>query len=108
MSRARKGADLRRDPRFALHGPTRDPPDGHPAAWPGEVKVAGRARYGGEHDAEESAGEIFRADLDEVVFTECERRRVCTGDRVVAAGPAAWFRWSAPEAWSGGGCGGGA
>jgi hypothetical protein len=69
MSGARKGADLRRDPRFALHGPTRDPPDGHPAAWPGEVKVAGRARYGGEHDAEESAGETFRADIEEVVFT---------------------------------------
>ena len=42
MSDARKGADLRRDARFALHGPTVDPPE-NPAEWPGEAKVAGRA-----------------------------------------------------------------
>jgi hypothetical protein len=67
MPGARKGADLRRDPRFALHGATVDPPEGDPAGWPGEAKVAGRAWRVGE--LAEPAGELFRADLDEVVFT---------------------------------------
>jgi hypothetical protein len=69
MAGARKGADLRRDPRFALHGPTSDPPDDQPAAWPGEAKVAGRARYGGELGGEEPSDDVFRADIEEVVFT---------------------------------------
>ena len=43
MPGARKGADLRRDPRFALHGPTFHPQDGKEAEWPGEAKIAGRA-----------------------------------------------------------------
>ena len=43
MPAARKGADLVRDPRFALHGPTVDPPEDNPSGWPGEAKVAGRA-----------------------------------------------------------------
>src|SRR5689334_1711687 len=67
MPGARKGADLRRDPRFALHGATVDPPEGDPAGWPGEAKVAGRAWRVGE--LAEPAGELFRADLHEVVFT---------------------------------------
>ena len=36
MPGARKGADLRRDPRFALHGPTVHPEEGKEAGWPGE------------------------------------------------------------------------
>ena len=68
MPHARKGADLRRDPRFALHSATTDPPEGDPAGWPGEAKVAGRAMYVRELDGEPS-GELFRADLDEVVVT---------------------------------------
>src|SRR5271166_7049337 len=43
MPGARKGADLRRDPRFALHGPTFHPEAGKEAEWPGEAKIAGRA-----------------------------------------------------------------
>src|SRR5213595_2882573 len=43
MAGARKGADLRRDPRFALHGPTVHPVDGKEAEWPGEAKIAGQA-----------------------------------------------------------------
>src|SRR6478672_3256396 len=43
MSDSRKGADLRRDGRFALHGPTFHPVEGQEAAWPGEAKIAGRA-----------------------------------------------------------------
>ena len=38
MWRARKALDLRRDPRFALHTGSEDPPD-----WPGDAKLAGIA-----------------------------------------------------------------
>jgi hypothetical protein len=39
-----KCLDLIRDPRFALHTATVDPPDGgDPAAWPGDAKIAGTA-----------------------------------------------------------------
>jgi hypothetical protein len=68
MTGARKGADLHRDPRFALHSPSVDPPEGNPAGWTGDAKIAGRAYPAGpvEGDAE---GELFRADIEEVVFT---------------------------------------
>jgi hypothetical protein len=70
MPGARKGADLHRDPRFALHGPTTDPPDDDPTRWPGEAKIAGRARFAKELDgAEGPPGELFRADIDQVVCT---------------------------------------
>jgi hypothetical protein len=68
MPDARKGADLARDPRFALHGPTVDPPEGEPTGWTGEAKVAGRAVLVGDV-AGEAPGQLFRADLDEVVLT---------------------------------------
>ena len=68
MPGARKGADLHRDPRFALHSPSVDPPEGNPAGWAGDAKIAGRAvpagTVGGDTD-----GELFRADIDEVVVT---------------------------------------
>src|SRR5436309_11077564 len=47
MSNARKGADLRRDPRFAVHSATVDPIEGDEAQWPGEAKIAGRAVHSG-------------------------------------------------------------
>ena len=78
MPDARKGADLRRDPRFALHGPTVDPPEGQPTGWPGEAKVAGRAVLAAPADGETS-GEVFRADLHEVVLT----RLTEAGDRLL-------------------------
>jgi pyridoxamine 5'-phosphate oxidase-like protein len=60
MPGARKGADLRRDPRLALHSATVDPVDGEEAKWPGEAKVSGRAV---------DTGEGFRVDVAEVVHT---------------------------------------
>jgi hypothetical protein len=78
MPGARKGADLVRNPRFALHGPTVDPPEDHPAGWPGEAKVAGRAVLVGDLEGE-PAGQLFRADLDEVVLT----RLTDAGDRLL-------------------------
>lgn len=68
MPRARKGADLRRDPRFALHSATVDPQDGAEAQWPGEAKVAGRAVAAGPI-TEGPDGERFHADITEVVHT---------------------------------------
>jgi hypothetical protein len=68
MARARKGADLRRDPRFALHSATVDPVDGDEASWPGEAKIAGRAVPAGPVTGGPD-GEKFRADLTEVVHT---------------------------------------
>jgi hypothetical protein len=73
MPGARKGADLRRDPRFALHGATVDPVEGSEAEWPGEVKVSGRALYAGAlTDGPE--GDLFRADVSEVVHTHLDER----------------------------------
>jgi hypothetical protein len=71
MPAARKGADLRRDPRFALHGPNFHPVEGHEADWPGEAKIAGRALPAGSvgGDGEAPHGEAFAADLSEVVLT---------------------------------------
>ena len=68
MPEARKGADLRRDPRFALHGPTFHPQEGKEAAWPGEAKIAGRAVSAGPI-GDGPAGDLFRADISEVVIT---------------------------------------
>ena len=68
LPEARKGADLRRDPRFALHGATVDPVEGHEGEWPGEVKVAGRAVFAGP-TTEGPSGDLFRADLAEAVHT---------------------------------------
>jgi hypothetical protein len=65
MPGARKGADLRRDPRFALHGPVVHPQEGKEAEWPGEAKIAGRAVLAGD----EPDGDQFRADISEVVIT---------------------------------------
>ena len=75
MNGARKGADLRRDPRFALHGPTFHPAEGREAEWSGEAKVAGRAVPSGpvgpsDGDTDgEADGEMFTADVTEVVVT---------------------------------------
>jgi len=68
MANARKGADLRRDPRFALHSATVDPVEGAEARWPGEAKIAGRAIAAGPI-TEGPAGDRFHADIVEVVHT---------------------------------------
>jgi hypothetical protein len=69
MPGARKGADLKRDPRFALHGPTFHPEDGKEADWPGEAKIAGRAVPARSGDGAEGAPDMFRAEIAEVVVT---------------------------------------
>jgi hypothetical protein len=71
MPNARKGADLRRDPRFAIHSATVDPVEGSEAQWPGEAKIAGRAIAAGPI-AEGPDGELFHADIAEVVHTHLD------------------------------------
>jgi Pyridoxamine 5'-phosphate oxidase len=78
MPNARKGADLRRDPRFALHSATVDPVEGSEAQWPGEAKISGRAMAadpltdgadGNRADGDGADGDRFHADIAEVVHT---------------------------------------
>jgi len=68
MAGARKGADLRRDPRFALHCATVDPVEGEEARWPGEAKISGRAIHAGPL-TQGPEGDSFRVDIAEVVHT---------------------------------------
>ncbi|MEX0791283.1 MAG: pyridoxamine 5'-phosphate oxidase family protein [Actinomycetota bacterium] len=77
MPNSRKALDLRRDPRFALHGPTVDPSDN----WKGDVKISGRAVEVDDEamrrkvaGAEGPPGDfhLFRADITEVVVTAVE------------------------------------
>jgi hypothetical protein len=69
MPDARKGADLRRDPRFALHSSTVDPAEGGEAQWPGEAKISGRALL-----VDGAEGDRFRADIAEVVHTHLNEK----------------------------------
>jgi Pyridoxamine 5'-phosphate oxidase len=73
MPNARKGADLRRDPRFALHSATIDPVEGSEAQWPGEAKIAGRAIAAGPV-TDGADGDRVRADIAEVVHTHLNER----------------------------------
>ena len=69
MPNALKARDLQRDPRFALHSASADPPD-----WKGDAKVSGRAveitdpARRAEILGEPSEGfHLFVADIDELV-----------------------------------------
>ena len=73
MSNARKGADLRRDSRFALHSATVDPIEGSEAQWPGEAKISGRAIAAGPITAGPQ-GDLFHADIAEVVHTHLDEQ----------------------------------
>ena len=68
MAGARKGADLRRDPRFALHSATVDPVKGSEAQWPGEAKISGRAIAAGPN-TQRPESDRFHADINNVVHT---------------------------------------
>jgi Pyridoxamine 5'-phosphate oxidase len=73
MPNARKGADLRKDPRFAMHSATVDPIEGAEAQWPGEAKISGcaivaRPSTDGS-DSGDGDGDSFRADISDVVHT---------------------------------------
>jgi hypothetical protein len=75
MPSSRKGADLARDPRVAIHSPSVDPPE-DAKEWVGEAKIAGRAVLAG--DPHDPNGQSFRVDIDEVVLTSLNE----AGDRL--------------------------
>ena len=75
MPDSRKLADLRRDPRLAIHSPTDDPPAERPAGWRGEAKISGRAVL---VDGSSTAP-MVQIDISEVVFTHLNDQ----GDRLV-------------------------
>src|ERR687898_979537 len=71
MWRSLKALDLRRDPRFALHSGSEDPPD-----WRGDVNVAGRVEEVTDPEriavinnegAPPGPSHLFRADIAELV-----------------------------------------
>ena len=75
MPGARKARDLQRDPRFALHSASADPPE-----WEGDAKLSGRAeeileaerrrqafRAHGA-DAPSAEAHLFRAEIESVVL----------------------------------------
>jgi hypothetical protein len=64
-----KAADVRRDPRLALHSPSEDPPDDDPSSWPGDAKIAGRAVEVPERASGDPPAHWFRVDVTEVVLT---------------------------------------
>jgi Pyridoxamine 5'-phosphate oxidase len=76
MWRSVKALDLLRDPRFALHSGSDDPP-----AWTGDAKVAGRAEAVDDParldalDAPSGPSHLFRADITELVVVRLSDRR---------------------------------
>jgi pyridoxamine 5'-phosphate oxidase-like protein len=86
MSRARKARDLQRDPRFALHSGSDDPP-----GWGGDAKLTGeaeeiedpdrRARIFRAHGSESppEGAHLFRAEIREAVIVSLNDAR----DRLV-------------------------
>ena len=80
MPNAVKARDLRRDPRFALHSGSEDPPD-----WRGDAKIAGRAEevlgerrgvvlkaLGAEPEGD---SHLFRADVTELSVVQLNKTR---------------------------------
>jgi hypothetical protein len=86
MPNARKALDLRRDPRFALHSGSVDPPE-----WEGDAKLGGRAEEVTDperrlavfqshgSDPPSSEAHLFRAGIEEVVLVGLND----AGDRLV-------------------------
>jgi hypothetical protein len=86
MPGALKGADLRRDPRVAVHSQSEDADDADPGSWPGDAKLAGRAvlvtsaeekaafwaAYGGPEPPDRDGSDLFRLDVTELVLVTIE------------------------------------
>jgi hypothetical protein len=67
MGDSRKLADVRRDPRMAIHSPTVDPPEDE-GTWSGDAKISGRAvELPAAPDGDGSGA--FKIDITEVVLT---------------------------------------
>jgi len=61
MTGAKRAADLRRDPRVAIHCPTEDTPTDDPGSWLGDGKITARAVEVESHR--------FRLGIERVVLT---------------------------------------
>ena len=68
-----KLADLRRDPRLALHSASEDPPKDDPGEWIGDAKIAGRAVEVPDVERPSEEGHRFLVDVDEVVLIQIGR-----------------------------------
>jgi hypothetical protein len=68
MPRSVKLADVRRDPRVAVHSPTLEPPK-DPAGWLGDAKLAGVLVETEPPDEQHPGASFFRLDVTEVVLT---------------------------------------
>jgi hypothetical protein len=69
MGGSRKLADVRRDPRIAIHCPTVEPPE-DVAAWDGDAKLAGTAaEIPPSPDNPHQGSGFFRIDVTEVSLT---------------------------------------
>jgi hypothetical protein len=73
MPGSRKAADLRRDPRLALHSPTVDTPEHDPSTWVGEAKITGRGIEVPSPESSDQPSNRFRLDIDKVVHTSVGR-----------------------------------
>jgi hypothetical protein len=83
MWRSVKALDLRRDPRFALHSGSQDPPE-----WSGDTKLAGRVEEVEDAERKQAVfgaaappgpNHLFRCDIAELVVVELSESR----DRLV-------------------------
>ena len=77
MPGAMKARDLRRDPRFALHSASHDPPN-----WSGDAKLAGTVEeVEGEepwervYDSPRGEAHLFRAEISELVVVRLDEER---------------------------------
>lgn len=69
MGDSRKLADVRRDPRVAIHSPTLDPPEDH-GKWSGDAKISGRAvEVSAVPDSAHVGPGSFKIDITEVALT---------------------------------------
>ena len=84
MGGSRKLADVRRDPRVALHSPTLEPPPGY-TGWAGDAKLAGRLVETGEAEGHPGSA-AFVLDITEVVLTHVEGERLVVQSWTPAAG----------------------
>jgi hypothetical protein len=74
MANSQKLADVRRDPRIALHSTSEDPPDDPTRGyeWPGDAKISGRVvplDEAAQEQVEGPPGAYFTVDIEELVVT---------------------------------------
>lgn len=70
MPGSMKLRDVRRDPRFALHSPTLEPPTDNPSLLPGDAKMAGTlVEVAPPADNPHEGAAFFKLDITEVVLT---------------------------------------